>query len=575
MRSSKPSPPRGLPRNSDRKDQPLATAFWKEPEELRSEINVQPNNKLAYDDGRIWIGRTDTDDPIPVGWEDNRHLLTIAGSRSGKGVSAIIPNLCEYPGSVICIDPKGENAFATAHRRGFGTDDIDGLNQDVRILCPFEVRHEMPEDYAASYNPLDIIVDPNNAEAIEDAGQIADALVVTSNGKDAHWDDSAKALLEGLILHVTSWPDYSDEERNLVTVRRLLMHGDEKEFARRTTSEIDIAGADTKPKSFDSSPVDLLFGAMMANPYFDGLVAGAATTLMSLSDREFSSIMSTARRNTKFLDSNHMQKALLSPEPDKRFSLDELKTNPDGLTIYLVLPARRMATHSRWMRLMLNLTVSRMEAITEDSATGLPILAILDEFPVLGHLNSIETAMGLMAGFGLRIWAFAQDLSQIKHHYPNSWETFIANSGLVQCFGNTDQTTIEYISKRLGETEIIRTSKNHSVTTSESSSQLSEVERLEKNEGLGAVRRTLGDMAIDGNTLRPSKSESTAISDTDSIMKTALMTPDEVGRYFSRDSGLQIILINDAGDPSKEPAPVYLRRTPYYEDDHFAGKYSS
>jgi type IV secretion system protein VirD4 len=42
------------------------------------------------------------------------HLLTIAPTRSGKGVGAIIPNLLTADRSVLCVDPKGENA---RHRR--------------------------------------------------------------------------------------------------------------------------------------------------------------------------------------------------------------------------------------------------------------------------------------------------------------------------------------------------------------------------------------------------------------------------------------------------------------------------
>ena len=55
-----------------------------------------------------------------IGWNDDRHLLTIAGSRAGKGVSLIIPNLLFYEGSALVIDPKGENARVTAGRRGKG-----------------------------------------------------------------------------------------------------------------------------------------------------------------------------------------------------------------------------------------------------------------------------------------------------------------------------------------------------------------------------------------------------------------------------------------------------------------------
>ena len=56
-----------------------------------------------------------------IGWNDNRHVMTIAGSRAGKGVSLIVPNLLLYEGSALVIDPKGENASITAGRRGFGT----------------------------------------------------------------------------------------------------------------------------------------------------------------------------------------------------------------------------------------------------------------------------------------------------------------------------------------------------------------------------------------------------------------------------------------------------------------------
>jgi type IV secretion system protein VirD4 len=52
-----------------------------------------------------------------VGCGDDRHVLLVAGSRAGKGVSYVIPNLLLYEGSVLAIDPKGELARETAKRR--------------------------------------------------------------------------------------------------------------------------------------------------------------------------------------------------------------------------------------------------------------------------------------------------------------------------------------------------------------------------------------------------------------------------------------------------------------------------
>ena len=61
---------------------------------------------FTYRDGMIFLGAAA--DGTLLGLDDNRHCLTVAGSRAGKGVSVIVPNLCLYPGSALVIDPKGE-----------------------------------------------------------------------------------------------------------------------------------------------------------------------------------------------------------------------------------------------------------------------------------------------------------------------------------------------------------------------------------------------------------------------------------------------------------------------------------
>jgi hypothetical protein len=78
-------------------------------------------------------------DCVPLGLDDDRHFVTIAGARSGKGRSAIIPNLCLYPGSVVVLDPKGENASLTAARRGPGDEWSEGMGQEVYVLDPFGI----------------------------------------------------------------------------------------------------------------------------------------------------------------------------------------------------------------------------------------------------------------------------------------------------------------------------------------------------------------------------------------------------------------------------------------------------
>src|SRR3546814_13216040 len=71
------------------------------------------------------------------------HLLTMAPTRSGKGVGTIIPNLLTIDRSVICIDPKGENARVTARTRA--------TKGKVWCLDPFGVSGQP----AARYTPSD------------------------------------------------------------------------------------------------------------------------------------------------------------------------------------------------------------------------------------------------------------------------------------------------------------------------------------------------------------------------------------------------------------------------------------
>jgi type IV secretion system protein VirD4 len=78
------------------------------------------------------------------------------------------------------------------------------------------------------------------------------------------------------------------------------------------------------------------------------------------------------------------------------------------------------------------------------------VLFVLDEFPVLGHMKAIETAAGLMAGFGVKLWAIMQNVGQLRQHYDKAWQTFMANAGVITAFGATDEETLKALSGKLG-----------------------------------------------------------------------------------------------------------------------------
>ena len=90
-------------------EQRLATASWADPDDFSRNHGFKP--------GMFWLGRAPTTGQ-PLGYDDDRHVCLVSGSRSGKGTTVIIPNLCLWPGSVVVVDPKGENATVAAARRG-------------------------------------------------------------------------------------------------------------------------------------------------------------------------------------------------------------------------------------------------------------------------------------------------------------------------------------------------------------------------------------------------------------------------------------------------------------------------
>ncbi len=335
------------------------------------------------------------------------HLLTIAPTRSGKGVGAIIPNLLTADRSVFCIDPKGENARITARARSrFG---------QVYVLDPFDISGQP----SAAFNPL-AGLDPDSLDLAEDAALLADALVHDPPGQmgEAHWNEEAKALIAGLILYVVC--EEPAATRTLATVRELL-----------TLSPGDFAAT-----------LKIMQKTMGAG----GLIRRAANRHLGKSEREASGVLSSAQRHTHFLDSARINQTMASS--DFRFAdLKEAKA-----TVFLVLPPERLDAYSRWLRLMVAQAIH--DLARSPGRPAAPVLFLLDEFAALGRLEPVERAFGLMAGYGLQLWPILQDMHQLWSTYGERAGTFVSNAGMVQIFNVADVETASWVSKSIGATNM-------------------------------------------------------------------------------------------------------------------------
>ena len=502
--------PRGV-RSRTLAEQQTPLSAWVDPAALAT------SSAFGFHPGAIFLGvvgggvRDDGQYAVtggtPLGMGDDRHAVLCAGSRAGKGRSCLIPTLLTYGGSVLALDPKGELANVTARRRG-------ELGQRVCILDPFEVTAGRLGEFRVGFNPL-VILTPDSPTIMEDAGLIADALVVAGvmgSGQDPHWDESARNLIEGLILHVATYEELG-ADRTLATVRDLL---------GRILAPIQGVDGPAPPKV----KVEMLANAnMLADAYPDlaAAIEVAASDFFDKPDNERGSVLSTARRHTKFLDYPPLRAVLGTHD----FNLAELKTAANGMTVFVCLPAGRMATCNRWFRLFVNLVLETMER--EKIKPKIPVLAVLEEFHVLGHMQQIETAAALVAGFGMKLLIVLQDLTQLKRHYKDGWETFLGNAGVMTFFGNSDMTTLEYLSKRCGQTSLIVERKGQVTTDQRKGGATGESWSVEVRE---------------------------------------LLTAEEVARFFGRDDNQQRQLIIRPGMP-----PAIVQRVKYDKHELFAGLY--
>lgn len=395
--------------------------YWMSPRDL---------SRYAYLPGQIILGKLGGQ---LLGHLDDRPVVTIAGARAGKTSTVLEPNLYLYPGSMLVLDPKGELAQAAILRRALG--------HDVHVLDPFGQSGQV----SACFNAL-AELDPKSWTIVDDVAAITHALIVDDgDARSKHWTDSARALLAGIILLTLMLPE---DERNLISVREMLLLTHPRLLAAMKSRPKAADGSELNEEYFNKNTlgVQTLLGAMsQAGQRFDGVLAAIGNRFLNTPQTERGSVFSTAAAQTDFLDSLPLRR--MSRRSD--FRLASLRGGRPT-TILLCLPVGRMESHYRWLRLVVQMTCTVLERFGTYPRDRPPILFMMEEFAnALGYMEIMERAAAYFPGFGVKLWAVLQDTTQLQRYYNRSWETFLGNAGLVQCFANGDQSTLNYIAQRL------------------------------------------------------------------------------------------------------------------------------
>ena len=367
------------------------------------------------------------------------HAITFAPTGAGKTRYQVIPMLLSCTKSIVVVDPKGEIAAATADYR-------KSIGQEVYILNPFEEEF-LPKRFNSSFNPLDIL----HLEGVsleDEAMAIAKVIAESQNenggrsfNREPYWDIQGTALLTAIIMLMHStlhrdfhtlkvlWEFVHDDDL-IYTLARFL---DKFPCLNSTPAWKSVLGDKPKNKEKSESAETIFMNSMAYRNI---------SSTLGITDVTRSGITSTTMSYLRFLSSPALQDSMSCSS----FSLKDF-VDGRSMTIYIVIPADKLRSHSPVIRLWLQ---SLIRALYLRRSPPLnPTLFLVDEAAHLGHMECLQDGFTLLRTYGVQLWLFFQSVQNLKQNYPNSWQSMLDNTGLISCFGARNHRTRKEYKKLL------------------------------------------------------------------------------------------------------------------------------
>lgn len=340
--------------------------------------------------------------------EDDKHVLVVGPTRSGKGVGFVIPNALSWRGSLIVLDIKRENHTLTAaHRR-------DCLRNAVFLFSPGSARSHR-------YNPLDF-VRSQPGERATDLQKIAEFMVPRGTTGTPMWQNEAKALLVGLLSYVLESELYRGRRR-IGEVLRLL----------RTQEDTAI----------------VLNRVLEREPYLPRLARDSLAAFINKAEKERSGVRSELTSALKIWANPLIDAATSGSD----FDLRQLRRKP--ISIYIGVQLTELAVVRPLLSLLVQQAADAMTRAEPGRDEPHKVLFLLDEFPALGRMEPIVETMPVVAGYGMKLAIVVQGLAQLDHLYEESGRNvLLANAAHQLVLAANDHATATFVSEALGRRTI-------------------------------------------------------------------------------------------------------------------------
>jgi type IV secretion system protein VirD4 len=397
-------------------------------------------------------GLLNTEKGILVGKLGSKYLvfpgqqfaILAAPTRSGKGVSAAIPNLLNWPDSAVCLDIKQTNFQKTAgYRKNCG--------QDVYLWNPFAENGKTHRCNILSYIRPDF--------AISDANKIGYIFwPQTGDAKEDFFNDQARNLFLAVVLYLLETPGLPR------TMGEVLRQGSGLGGPLVDHFKALIADREAKGKPL-SQPCNLAFNRFFSNAKSDNTLGGIISS--------FTGPLTTW--------SNPLVDAATSADD---FDLRDLRKK--RMTIYVGITPDYLPEAGRLLNAFFSvlLNMNTKETPEQNPELKYQCLLLLDEFTAMGRVNILATSAAYIAEYGLRVFTIIQSLSQLDGRYgKEDSRTYITNHALQIIFAPREQRDaneasemLGYLTQRAKSRGISRSSGTKS-TTSSSSENISDQRR--------------------------------------------------------------------------------------------------
>ena len=344
-------------------------------------------------------------------------VILSAPPRSGKGVGVVIPNLLNFPGSVIVVDIKRENWGITAGFR-------QKHGQQVYLFDPLSETGE-----TARWNPLFYVSDDANIR-INDIQRIAEMLYLSETGKDSFWVNSSRTLFLGITLYLF---ETQGATRTIGEVLRQGMSGG-------TTGEGFVAHWKRVIEDRKKSGQPLSWQCVSSIYEVIDLAAQTASGIR----KEFTSKLS--------LWLNPLLDAATSGTD---FDLSDLRKKP--MSIYVGVTPDNLDRIRPVLSLFFQQAIGLQtrELPEHNPLLKHQLLLMLDEFTALGRIPIIESSCGFLPGYNVRVLLVIQTPSQLRSVYGRDGaDTIMKTLAGRILFAPKDFNDAQEISNDLGSTTV-------------------------------------------------------------------------------------------------------------------------